>query len=167
MKNEKWAKISFSFVSVTMKLLQMTHFTNISVNLLANLYLLSYSPSSCSAFPSTSLDETPKLSIKGPCYPSWDPSLSPRKTDLELRPSKRETGWTRALLQLHPEESVHCVLLPRLLMLFPSCPSWGQSAQLSSFNPVNKLPWSFHKCFCFIQPEVVFAACNEETYSIN
>lgn len=113
------------------------------------------------------LDETPKLSIKGPCYPSWDPSLSPRKTDLELRPSKRETGWTRALLQLHPEESVHCVLLPRLLMLFPSCPSWGQSAQLSSFNPVNKLPWSFHKCFCFIQLEVVFAACNEESYSIN
>lgn len=139
-------------------LLQMTYSTNISVNLLANLYLLSYSPFSCSAFPPTSLDETPKLSIKVPCYPSWDPSLSPRKTDLELRFSKRETGWSRALLQLHPEESVHCFLLPRFLMLFPSCPSWGQNAQLSSFNAVNKLPWSFHKCYCFIQPEVVFAA---------
>lgn len=50
-----------------------------------------------------------------------------------------------------------------------SHPALPEVKMLNSLPSIlwTNYPWSFHKCFCFIQPEVVFAACNEESYSIN
>lgn len=48
----------------------------------------------------------------------------------------------------------------------PALPEAKMLNALSSILWTN-YPWIFHTCFCFIQPEMVFAACNEESYSIN